>query len=573
MQEIIKRCLPTYKIVRKLGEGIFGEVFLVRDNLKDRAVKIVPFLVERSLTYKTAADLDTKISQDYHAVRTYYDQIKGEGVVDIYDFHLVDKHVSQSQAKAYLVILMAYCPENLLDHVINRYPVPSPWALKLTRELAHLTSRLCRHQADTFLITDLKPANFLIDTTDRLVIGDLGGIKRLSSISATAKAQFTPNWSAPEVVIRGERPSQQSVIFSFGMVTHFIWEGLPPFDDKDFLERLLLIKEKGIALTRDDTPEAIQHLIKACLEFEPENRPPDFEIILKVLDRRKTDSTAPLSPARAKVDTGAKTRQSAVSAPRYDAKTELLNMPTVSVTVSTPEPGDDWIEPVTGIEFVWVPGGTYQMGCGAWDQQGYQNESPVHRVSLFGFWLGRYTVTQGQWTHVMRSNPSYFKSGDAYPVEQVSWKDIQQYIQKLTELNKGQYAFQLPSEAQWEYAARNGGKPDIYAGGNDLDAYAWYIDNTDGKPQPVGTKAPNKLGLHDMSGNLWELCLDLYKDNAYSRHVLNNPVNTTGSSEGQRVRRGGCWFSLANACRCCSRRKTATDERNHNLGFRLVRLP
>jgi formylglycine-generating enzyme required for sulfatase activity len=124
-----------------------------------------------------------------------------------------------------------------------------------------------------------------------------------------------------------------------------------------------------------------------------------------------------------------------------------------------------------------------------------------------GFWIGKYEVTQIEWQRVMGNNLSDFK-GDRNPVEEVSWNDAQEFIKRLNA--KGNGMFRLPTEAEWEYAARSGGKDEKYAGGDGVERVAWYRSNSRGKTHPVGTKAPNCLGLYDMSGNVWEWCQDWY---------------------------------------------------------------
>ena len=222
-----------------------------------------------------------------------------------------------------------------------------------------------------------------------------------------------------------------------------------------------------------------------------------------------------------------------------------------------------WKDPVTGMEFVRVPGGCYQMGSNSSDS--YANEKPVHGVCLDGFWMGKYEVTQGQWKKIMGSNPSKFQSGEDFPVEQVSWNDAQQYISKLKQLSGN--SFFLPTEAQWEYAARSGGRDQIYAGGNDIDRVAWYNSNSGNKTHRVGIKAPNGLGIYDMSGNVWEWWEDEYDKNAYSKHDRNNPVVTSGGIS--RVLRGGSWNFNPGNVRAAIRGRNSADHRNSNMGFRL----
>ncbi len=234
-----------------------------------------------------------------------------------------------------------------------------------------------------------------------------------------------------------------------------------------------------------------------------------------------------------------------------------------------PNPGQIWTDPVTGMEFVWVPRGCYQMGCGAWTDNCWDNEKPVHEVCLDGFWMGRYEVTQGQWTQIMGSNPSYFKSGDNYPVEWVSWNDVQGFITALN--SRGSSTFRLPTEAEWEYAARSGGRAEKYAGGDDLDNLGWYGHSWSSGHRQVGTKASNGLGIYDMSGNVWEWVSDWYSATYYSVSPRDNPQGPdTGSV---RVVRGGSWYDHARACRVAFRGHLTPGSRGLGIGFRLALSP
>ena len=229
---------------------------------------------------------------------------------------------------------------------------------------------------------------------------------------------------------------------------------------------------------------------------------------------------------------------------------------------ASPSSGKTWRDPATGMEFVFVPGGCYQMGSNSGDS----DEKPVHEVCVDGFWMGKYEVTQAEWQRVMGKNPSHFK-GDRNPVDFVTWNDVQAFIKRLNA--KGNGTFRLPTEAEWEYAARSGGKDEKYAGGNDVDRVAWYDGNRGQNTQPVGTKAPNGLGLYDMSGNVWEWCQDVYGPSAYSRHARQNPIYSGGGTD--RVRRGGRWLSRARNVRAADRGKAYQGSGDVGVGFRLLR--
>jgi len=253
--------------------------------------------------------------------------------------------------------------------------------------------------------------------------------------------------------------------------------------------------------------------------------------------------------------------------PRPAARTTPVSSASSSSPSSTTLPGDTWTEPITGMEFVFVPGGCFQMGS----NDGNDDEKPVHEVCVDGFWLGKYEVTQGQWQKIMGNNPSYFKEGDNYPVEQVSWRDCQEFIKKLN--RRSGSSFRLPTEAEWEYAARSGGKDEKYAGGNDVDRVAWYDSNSGSflrknSTHPVGTKAANGLGLYDMSGNVWEWCSDWYGSDYYGRSQEHNPTGPASGSN--RVNRGGGWYGKPGWVRSAGRYRFRPAFRDDYLGFRLV---
>ena len=213
-------------------------------------------------------------------------------------------------------------------------------------------------------------------------------------------------------------------------------------------------------------------------------------------------------------------------------------------------------------EMVFVEGGTFQMGSAF----GVDYDRPVHAVTLSSFYIGKYEVTQKQWLEVMGSNPSAFTNCDQCPVESVSWNDVQDYIQRLNAQTGKQY--RLPTEAEWEFAARGGleGKGYVYSGSNDLQEVGYFYDNSNGETHSVGNKRPNELGIFDMSGNVSEYCNDWY--GAYGSNPVKNPQGP--ASGDYRVLRGGSWYDYAQNCRSANRDVDDPDGRIDLLGFRLV---
>ena len=236
------------------------------------------------------------------------------------------------------------------------------------------------------------------------------------------------------------------------------------------------------------------------------------------------------------------------------AQTPVTNVDNISIPVK------DGIS----IDMVRVEAGTFTMGATPEMKDPYKDDKPTHQVTLTNdYYIGKYEVTQALWKAVMGNNPSNFK-GDNLPVEQVSWDDCQKFLSKLNRITGK--TFRLPTEAEWEYAARGGNKSRgyQYSGSNNLSDVAWYEDNSGEKTHAVGTKQPNELGIYDMSGNVWEWCQDWFGE--YSSSSQTNP---TGANSGySRVRRGGFWGSWV----CCSSFRGALEPngRYDFLGLRLV---
>jgi formylglycine-generating enzyme required for sulfatase activity len=228
-----------------------------------------------------------------------------------------------------------------------------------------------------------------------------------------------------------------------------------------------------------------------------------------------------------------------------------------------------YVEPVTGMEFILVPAGTFEMGD--LFEVGWDNETPAREVAVASFYLAKHPVTQGQWQKVMPDNPSLFKKGESYPVEQVSWSDVNAFIQRLNEISGGGRLLRLPTEIEWEYAARSGGRKELYAGGDDIGAVAWFAENSKGSTQPVGLKAANGLGLYDMSGNVWEWCQDVYIPGAAASSGRSRPAAPDETRE--RVIRGGCWSLDDWSARCTRRLGFREDYFGAGLGFRLASTP
>lgn len=237
-------------------------------------------------------------------------------------------------------------------------------------------------------------------------------------------------------------------------------------------------------------------------------------------------------------------------------------------------------EPVTGMTFVFVRGGCYQMGDTF--GKGDANEKPVHKVCVDDLYMAKYEVTQKEWQAVMGSNPSHFDDNENNPVESVSWNDANDFISRLA-VKTGK-KFRLPTEAEWEYAARSGGKKEKYAGfsadsqiylyGNfcddncELKTKTWRQDDGYQTASPVGNYRPNGLGLYDMTGNVWEWCADWFRNDYYRSSPIQNPPGP--DKDTSRVLRGGSWGSIPAYVRATNRGYSTPEYRDSYIGFRLV---
>lgn len=216
-----------------------------------------------------------------------------------------------------------------------------------------------------------------------------------------------------------------------------------------------------------------------------------------------------------------------------------------------------------------VEGGTFKMGCtnpsGA--KHNYEAEFPVHQVTVSSFYMGQYEVTQRLWKAVMGDNPSYWSDNDSLPVEQVSWNEVQVFVSRLSQLTGRR--FRLPTEAEWEYAARGGSKSlgYVFPGtSGDLASYIWYGGNSASRTHPVGRKRPNELGLYDMGGNVWEWCLDWMAE-----YTADAQVDPRGPKHGEnRILRGGSINSPSWGCTVSDRSWYLPDHGYRYHGFRLV---
>ena len=222
----------------------------------------------------------------------------------------------------------------------------------------------------------------------------------------------------------------------------------------------------------------------------------------------------------------------------------------------------EWVSPSTQIKFLKIPAGCFQMGS----NQGFKFEAPVHKVCVDTFYLGKYEVTQKQWAILNKNNLSRFK-GDNNPVQRVSWTDAKDYIKKLND-SESTTKYRLPTEAEWEYAARGGTSTEFFWGDKIDNDFVWYFGTSNYKTHPVGSKKPNPFGLYDVLGNVWEWVEDWFSKEYFKISPIKNPK---GPSTGRfKVKRGGSQANLISHIKSHTRYRAPVNRRHYINGFRIA---
>ena len=536
----ISLCNGRYKLLKVLGKGGFGITYLGLHTGLNKKVAIKEYFPKDSfrrqsdgtqVSYSNTGENRKNIERFLKEARTMA-ELKHKGVVSVSD-------VFEENATAYYV--MDYIEGQSLE---DKGTLPEAAALKYIDQVAQALKYI--HDKG-ILHLDIKPANIMIDRDDNAVLIDFGISKHYDGggeATSTTTVGYSAGYSPIEQMTPGglKQFTPSTDIYALGATIYKIISGTKPPASTDLADDATLTKPAGMS-------QALFRTVSKCMEQKRKDRPQTMDEVIALLNKEQDvfQQTQPLTSGMSRQSSESKL-ESAIG--NFGEDISVFN--------------------VKGVEFkmVKVQGGTFQMG--ATSEQGsyvWKDENPVHSVTLSDYYIGQTQVTQELWQVVMGNNPSEFRGDNQRPVENVSWNDCQEFIKKLNRLTGKN--FRLPTEAEWEYAARGGSKSKgyKYSGSNNPDAVAWYNKNSGRKTHPVATKQSSELGLYDMSGNVWEWCYDWR-----GKYKSNSQTNPTGSSAGSfRVLRGGCWYDFnARNVRVSVRNCGIPDSRSRGYGLRLA---
>lgn len=543
-------CIDSY-----LSSGGFGNTYVATNVEFDERVAIKEFFM-KGVTQRDQNQTTVSVSnsENTSSFLEQKEKFKKEArrLRKLHNEHIVAVHdLFEENGTAYYV--MDYIDGENLSQRLKRTGIPMTES-EVCLILPQILDALKAIHKEGFCHLDIKPSNIMLEKGSKVKLIDFGASKQLGTngtltTASTAFAQ-TPGFAPREQIEQNlSKIGPWTDIYALGATLYnLLTNRLPPLPtniDDDVCED----KHKALPFP-SSTGSELKRLVLQMMNTNRWERPQSTDA---VVFNGSSTSEGPKPQNDHIIETPG-------SIDNQGEDTFIDNL----------QAKEDQIITVNGVSFkmIYVEGGTFTMG--ATSEQGsdaFNEEKPTHRVTLSSYFIGETEVTQELWKAVMSKNPSYFK-GNNRPVEQVSWDDCQNFIRQLNTITGK--SFRLPTEAEWEFAARGGNKSNgyKYSGSNSVDRVAWYTGNSGffGKTHDVKTKAANEMGIYDMSGNVWEWCQDWY--GSYGASAETNP---TGPSSGSvRMVRGGSWFYNAIYCRVATRYGNAPALRCVYLGLRLA---
>lgn len=579
MGKIINR---NYELLQLIGQGGMGEVY------KARHLHFGTIVAVKKLWTQYSRDEEIRKRFLEEAKNTF--SFQHPGIVKTND-------LIEFEDEYY--IIMEYVNGRTLSDVIHKEvgPIETARALHLFKQIASAIEYI--HKLTPPVIhRDIKPQNIIVTSEDEVKLTDFGIAKVLmENVQKNTLMKGTPVYMSPEQIMTPSTVDQRSDIYSLGMTLYEMLCGRTPFDRVHVSTPAAVHAEVVNGKIPPPTnfypgiPVPLTAIVMKALDKDPQNRFLSVGDMISALLDFERELPSPVPPKQEKPNKEKSVRKLDRGSLIFGISTLLFLalMITVGITrksrdVDPPSVAVDHPIPTKVDSMILVKGGQFYMGCTSNLSECDSSEFPPHLVGLNSFYLGRTEVTQEQWMRVMGKNPSSRK-GDSLPVESVSWLDAVEFCNRLSELSglKKAYSgygdnitcdfmangYRLPTEAEWEYAARGGitGRSTIlYSGSNEVDEVAWYSQNSSGYQQPVGQKKANELGLLDMSGNVWEWCWDI-KGNYTAEEEQNPHGAPTGD---RRVLRGGGWSSNPRGCRVSARSGNKPGIKAVSIGFRLA---
>ena len=581
----------TYTIEKVLGQGGFGITYKVSANLKVDNVTIRTHFAIKEFFMSEACERDEHNSICYSSpVKDKVEESRKDFLAEAQRLNKISLehpniiHVNEVfEANNTVYYVMEYLDAgSLRDYVRKQGALSEQEALAIMLPIMQAVEYLHLHKMSHL---DVKPDNVMLkedpETGETIpVLIDFGLSKHYDKngkpTSTVRVSGFSDGYAPVEQYTGIYFFTPQADVYALAATLYYALVGKDPvIASEQTEEKILKNLPKGIS-------DSVKKTILSSMKMQKEERCPSVSIMLADLsassvENAQSDQNENLTKKSNETQVIKKTHKkhsmriawSVAGIIGLVAVVWMAIMVFRDISDKTQSFNEELAIPVNSnvyVELVKVEVGSFNMGATSEMENPYEDEKPIHRVTLTNnYYIGKYEVTQALWQAVMGSNPSCFK-GDDLPVERVSWNDCQDFISKLNAMTGKR--FRLPTEAEWEYAARGGKKSRgyQYSGSNTLGDVAWYGDNSGSKTHAVGTKQPNELGIYDMAANVEEWCQDRY--GSYSSSPQTNP---TGAASGSnRVIRGGDWFFLAWDCRTSCRGFRAPGDRFNYLGLRLV---